>query len=257
RRSAPIENGPVLVLLIVAAAAVVLRFVIEPTALIPGLVVAFPLLFAGFVLVRRDDLRVGAAPLLMGFVGLFWLAVLATQYRYGGGGEWGGRYFALGLPAAIAVTSGPLVRTAAAIDAPARRRVVALAAVAAMLPVTMGILGLRAARVRTEALTDRIEAELVEAGDGGTPVVVTTLDPLGRWAWLDVDDGRWLLVDEADLATAAARLQDLGVERLVLVSGQAEDDLDRLAPWYGPMAPLPDVDPSDLARVVIPIERQP
>lgn len=255
RRSTPVDGGPAVALLGVAAGAVLVRFLIEPTALIPGLVVAFPLLFAGLALLRRRDLAAGATPILAGFVVLYWLAVLATQYRYGGGGEWGGRYFALGLPAAVAMASVGLVRAVGALDSSARRRILALGTVAAMLPVAMGILGLRAARVRTEALTDRVAAELVEAGDGAQPVVLTTLDPLGRWAWQDVDGGRWLLVGEDDLAAAGSRLRELGVERLLVVSGQAEDDLERLGEWYAPIDPLPDVEPSDLARVVVPVEQ--
>ncbi len=260
RRRRP-DHPLVTTVLAAAVAALALRFVLAPTALIPGLAVAFPLLFAGLALVRRSDLRAGSAgplaPTLLLAVGLFWAAVAATQYRHGGGGEWGGRYFALGLPAAVAVAATTMVRAAEPITGAARRRLVMLVAALALLPVTMGILGLADARVRTEALVERVDDSLVEPGDGGAgPVVLSSLAPMGRWAWEDVDRSRWLLVTAEEVADAGARLREAGVTRFVLVTGEATTDLAELAPWYRPIEPIPpDGGPTvSLDRVVIPVQ---
>ncbi len=244
-RRRPADDPLVLVLLAAAVGALAARFVVSPTALIPGLVVAFPLLFAGLALLRRSDLRRGQAEVLGLFTVLFWGAVLATQYRHGGGGEWGGRYFAIGLPAIVPVASLGLLRAADSIGGRSRRGVAGLVAVVAVLPVTMGALGMSEARERTRAIVDRVDAALVDPGpdalgaEPDRPVVLTTLAPLGRWAWEDVDHSRWLLVTDDDVAEAAARLDGAGVDRLVLVSEAVEDDLDRLAPWYRPIEELP------------------
>lgn len=237
----------------VAAVAVLARFLIEPTALIPGLVIAFPLLFAGFTLLERGDLRSETARVLAAFVVLFWLAVLATQYRGGGGGEWGGRYFAVGLPAAVPLAAVALTRRARAVTGAGRRRTLGLVLVAAMVPVAMGVLGLREARDRTAALTGRVQDQLVEPGDGGPPVVVTTLPGLGRWSWEDIDDGRWLLVEEDELAAVGARLEALGIERLLFVSVDAADHHQLLGGRFAPIEPIPERSDSSLDRIVIPM----
>ncbi len=249
RLDAPLVVG----LLAMAAVALLARFATDPTALIPGLVVAFPILFAGFALADRSDLRTDLARVLAVFVALSWGAVLATQYRTGGGGEWGGRYFAVALPAAVALASVSLVRVQERLIGPARRRVLGLTAVVVLLPVVMGILGLQQARVRTAALTGRVQDELVDPGDGGRPVVVTTLPGLGRWSWEAVDEGRWLLVEEDELAVVGARLHELGIERVLFVSGDAATEREHLADWYTPIDPIPEPSGSSLDRIVIPM----
>ncbi len=252
-RRRPVDAPLVVGLLATAAVALLARFATDPTALIPGLVIAFPVLFAGFVLIERGDLQTDLARVLAVFVALCWGAVLATQYRTGGGGEWGGRYFAVALPAAVALASVSLVRVQERLTGPARRRVLGLAGVVVLLPVAMGILGLQQARVRTAALTGRVQDELVDPGDGGRPVVVTTLPGLGRWSWEAVDEGRWLLVEDDELATVGARLDELGIERLLFVSGDATTEHELLADWYAPIDPIPQQSGSSLDRIVIPM----
>lgn len=267
-RRDPGDPGRVLGLLGLAVGFLSARALISPVALIPGLVVAFPVLFTGLALTRRPDLDRPTGPALGTFVALFWGAVLATQYRYGGGGEWGGRYFALGLPAALALATPPLVRAIDQFghhldDRPTdpfghrnRRLLLASGAVITLLPVTMGILGLRHSRAGTEAITGRVDAALVDPGDGSDrPVVVTTMAPLGRWAWSDLDRSRWLLVqDVADLPEVAERLHSLGVKRLVFATQNAADELDPLAAWFVPIGPL-DTDPTtNLDEIVIPLQ---
>jgi hypothetical protein len=248
--------GPtrVVALLALGCGALLARAVVSPVALIPGLVVAFPLLFAGLVQLRRADLSRPTASASASFLALFWGAVLATQYRYGGGGEWGGRYFALGLPAAIALATPPLIRATDGLRGRDRRQVLVLTAAVALIPVAMGILGLRDSRNQTRAILDRVDATLADPGDGsGRPVVVTTLAPLGRWAWEDVDRSRWLLVDEEDLAEVGSRLRSLGVERVAFVTDSVDAELPRLARHYRPDTPVPPGPGAGLDRVVIPL----
>jgi sulfopropanediol 3-dehydrogenase len=64
------------------------------------LLLAFPLVLIGVVATRRRGLDTTTRLYATAF-GLFALAVLATQYAGGGFGEWGGRYFAIGLPLLI------------------------------------------------------------------------------------------------------------------------------------------------------------
>jgi len=244
----------VLALVAVAAMAVVIRFAISPVALIPGLVVAFPLLFAGLALLDRSDLaRPGVRTLALA-VTRYWGAVLATQYRHGGGGEWGGRYFALGLPAAVAMASVALVRAIEPVRGADRRRLLGLGALVTLLPVAMGILGLRDSRAQTRAITDRVDAALAAPGDGtGVPIVVTTLAPLGRWAWDDVDRSRWLLVPAEELALVGPRLSDLSVDRFLFVSDRSVEQLPDLEPWFIPVEPLDPEAGSTLDRVIVPV----
>lgn len=231
-RRGPAGANKATVALTLAFLALLVRFVVTPAALIPGLVVAFPILFAGLGLIDRkmllDD---GLVRLVAPFL-LFCGAVLATQYRHGGGGEWGGRYFAVGLPLGAAAASVALVRVGNRFAGPDRRRLGALAAVSMLLLSTMGLAGLRSVRNQTEDL-GRDVARAVDHLDraGGSPVVVTTVAGAGRWLWEDVDRGRWLRIPAQDLELVGGRLHDLGVERLAFVSADPAE-LSRLEPWY-------------------------
>lgn len=229
-----------------AVVAIAARAIAEPTMLVPGLVVAFPLLFAGAALTARSDIRHPAALASTISWVLFALAVLATQYRYGGGGEWGGRYFAIGLPLAIAAICPGIVRTLDQIDRPERRRLVALAITPVIIMMVLGIAGMRDVRRQTSELTDSIQAVTAPAGDGDDrPVIVTTVKPLARWSWDDVNDGRWLLVDPAELPSLAARLRTLDIDRAVLVTEGGPDELTTIESWYAHHPIDSDTGPAD------------
>ena len=97
------STGPVVVAGTVAAVAAVVALVADPTNIVPGLLVAFPLAAVGLLALGRRSFSTPTATLACATFALFALAVIATQYRTGGTGEWGGRYFALGLPALVPV----------------------------------------------------------------------------------------------------------------------------------------------------------
>ncbi len=220
-------------LLAVATAALVIRLAVSPAALVPGLVAAFPALFGGLLLIERRTLSEDRlAELLGGFV-LFCGAVLATQYRYGGGGEWGGRYFAVGLPFGIAVAAVAVVRAGARLGSAERRRTALLMAAPMLITSTLGLLGLRTTRHQTDQLAQDLSAAIdVVATTETNPVVISSIPGLGRWMWADVDRGRWLRVPSDELATTAARLQELGVKELAFVSRHPETELAQLQPWF-------------------------
>ena len=88
-------------LLVGAAAALALAA--GPVHLVPGLLIAFPVLAAGMTLVNRPALATDTARVAFGTFVVFALGVAATQYERGGSGEWGGRYFAVGLPLVVPV----------------------------------------------------------------------------------------------------------------------------------------------------------
>ncbi|MEM7273371.1 MAG: hypothetical protein AAF547_09855 [Actinomycetota bacterium] len=234
-------------LVAVAVVGLLARFLGSPVALIPGLVVAFPVLFVGLGLLDR---RVRSGPLAAVVVpfGLFCGAVLATQYRGGGGGEWGGRYFAVGLPLAIAAASVGLVRAGRTLGAAERRRTAALLVATMALLNTMGLLGVHSIRDRTGELGADVLSASVDAGDGDPrPVVLTTMNGLGRWMWDDLDQLRMLRVHPDEVDLVGARLADLGVERLLLVSNDPATDTAALAAWYRPAPTAAEVGASLVA----------
>ena len=87
---------------VLAATAYILQFVVRPDVLIPGLLVTVPVLWG-----LAGSSTVGPVPGLVDAPGgrcvVGAVAVIATQYSIGGGVEWGGRYFAVLLPVAVAV----------------------------------------------------------------------------------------------------------------------------------------------------------
>ena len=182
-----------------------------------------------------------AAQLLAGF-GVAALVALVTQRRQA--------FLRL-----VAVATPALLRALDPLPAPRRRRLLALAAVVALLPVTMGVLGLRDSRSQTAAITDRVEAELADPGDGtGIPVVVTTMAPLGRWAWDDVERSRWLLVPREEVSEIGPRLRRLDVDRFLFVSDRADEELGDLAPWYRPVVTFDPAAGTALDRVIVPVQ---
>lgn len=201
----------------VAALAAVVAVVVAPSNVVPGLLLAFPVAAAGLVVLRRR-LFDGPAPVVIGATGaLYALAVIATQYSVGGSGEWGGRYFALLVPAAVPLFLAGLWQAGASLRLDVRR-VVAGALVVCSL--AMSIMAVDALRVnhRTKAdLVAGVEAAGRTTGDD-RPVVVTDWIGAPRLAWATFDDHRWLYVPKDQVATALDRLRAAGIGRFVFVT---------------------------------------
>ena len=217
--------------------------------LIFGLVMASPLLILGFArglpLARQNSETTLCAVTFAAYA----MAVAATQYRYGGVAEWGGRYFAAGLPYAVSVAVPGLGQIQAPFTGQQRRRIVALAMATALVVNLAGVRSLADSRARTADLTNEIAAAMAETevrghGRSGSrslafrsdqrerPIVITTVPALGRLTWNIIDDGAWLLVDEGKLAPTADRLHELGVHRFVLVTADPEAELAEIGRRY-------------------------
>lgn len=205
--------------LVGAAAAVAL--LTGPVHLVPGLIIAFPVLAAGLALVTRRVLATDTARLAFGTFVVFALGVAATQYERGGSGEWGGRYFALGLPLVVPVAL-LAIRDAGRRLAPGPRRVAGGALILSMTAMAaMGVATIREQHRRTGAMNQAIRAAMSSVPSDGLPVVVATDGALARHAW-PIMDGARLLLSYGDLGDLAGRLDSAGVRQFVVVTSASQ-----------------------------------
>jgi hypothetical protein len=229
RRRPSDTNGLVLITGVGAIAAVA-RLFVAPIDLVPGLLLAFPLLWVGICLWDRAAVAADAARLFTAIVVLFTLGVLALQYPVGGFLEWGGRYFALALPLAVPLALHVLYRRRAQLDTNARRVAVAGLVVVTAATSFMAVASLRGYHQRFGALVDDVQA----SAHGHEPVIVTSEPLVARLAWKSYRRQRWLLTDDDTLERWAVRLRSAGIETLTLVTTPSEqdDDLGRVASSY-------------------------
>jgi hypothetical protein len=219
-RRAPADRRRIRVLSGLAAVAAVLAVAVAPRNLVPGLLVACPLVLAGLLLVDRRTIAGPPARLAAISAGIFALGVLATQYETGGSGEWGGRYFALALPVAVPVLLVAVRRHGA--------RLLAAGLVASSLGMAvMAVGGLRHTHRFSAGLTAAVAEAAATTGDGARPVVVTTAPSMPRTAWATFDDQRWLLATAADLGPLSERLHAAGIDRFTFVA-RSDADAARL-----------------------------
>jgi hypothetical protein len=230
-RRRPGETRAVVALSVTAAAAALTALLAGPANIVPGLVVAFPLLAAGIVLVDRSTLRTPVARLAAGTFALFALGVLATQYARGGSGEWGGRYFALGLPIAVPVLLAAIAERGRALAPAARRAAAGSLVVVVVSLASMGIGGLRANHGHNDAMNDAVRR--ATASVGGSPVVLAGSGTVARQGWPTFDEGRWLL-DQGDAGTRAALLDRLAAAGDTTVVRVTRDPAD--VPGYDVVA---------------------
>ena len=217
------REGP-LVMLGAAVAIELVRLVVTPR-IVPGLLVAFPLLVFAMIVARWRELwadsRVEALVLS---ASVFAILVLLTQYATGGSGEWGGRYFALGLPLIVPVAAVALSRLDLRI--PSSTKTVALLVAASSLLLTgLAVRSLREYHADTARLVASVaqHAQRTPPGDGGKPVVVSSDGAMARFAVDELDDGRWLTLKVNDIGPYTERFRELGVDRFTLVSHKADD----------------------------------
>jgi hypothetical protein len=229
-RRRPDDGDLVKVLAVTAAVAAVGRAVLAPEV-VPGLLVAAPVVTAGLAALTPNLLRARPAQLLAGTAVLFGAAVLATQYSSGGSGEWGGRYFALGLPVIV-----PLVVVAGRDALAVQRRDVARVALAAVAVVALAVSvsGARALRATEDRSTELVEAVETTSALVQDPVVVATGGAAPRFAWEDVVGGAdWLLVEGDDLDGWLSRVHAQG--RDVVVATAEPDLLDTPPDGFEPV----------------------
>lgn len=216
-RSYPDQQTGILGSAAVAAAAAVVAVVAAPSNVVPGLLLAFPVLTAGMLVLRRRLFdRVGTV-LAGATAALFALAVIATQYAVGGTAEWGGRYFALAVPVVVPLLLAALRLEGRSLTSSVRRGVAGALVVCSVALSIMAVGALRANHEAGGELVARIEAAGRATGDD-RPVVITTWVGASRLAWPTFEDHRWLYVPEDEVASAVARLPGVGVHRFVVLT---------------------------------------
>lgn len=217
-----------------------------PARAVPGLLVAFPLLAVGLVLLDRRVLAdpVARVPTVVALVCV--AGIVLTQYPNGGGLEWGWRYSTFVLPVAT-----PPVVWAAALTLRARpdaRRFAApalvLALVVAAVPVVVAVRAQAESHRADRQLAAAIAAVAADApGPEDRTVVLSWNRFLPQLLVAELDRYDWVVPDRASLPEYAARLADAGVDRVVLVGPDAAGVVDDLGAdgWRlvasGPAAP--------------------
>ena len=142
-RRTPPERDGVRLFAVVAAVAAVARLAFGGSP-VPGLLVAFPLFVAGLAALRRDTFAGTPARFLGATLRLLrgrcvWRRSTATA----GSGEWGGRYFAIGLPLIVPVLLLALRDVGRRLDRQTARVALASALVVSIASCALAIITLR------------------------------------------------------------------------------------------------------------------
>lgn len=217
-RRRPEDGAGIRLFAVVAAGAAVARLFAGP-GVIPGLLVAFPLIAPGLLLLRREVLGRTATSVLGVTYLAFVAAVLATQYHLGGSGEWGFRYAILGLPLLVPIVVAGLASARDTLDG-LTRRVAVISVVVLCAATTMLAAGsLLSPQGGSERLVADVEALRSQAE---RPVVLTSDNTVPRFAWDQVLAGEsWLRVPIDELPELLPALVDDGGD-IVLVTDEAE-----------------------------------
>ena len=205
--------GEARVLVVVAAALWVVRIVLTPDELPPGLLGAWPVV----VIVALDGWsdRTDGERRLFGIIGLATLGVLATQYDNGGGLNWGARFLAPALPLLAVLVAATLQR---ARSASPRGRTFSLAVVGlAAVTTVASLVGDATLRTRTDDAIDRVAA----GADSG--VVVTASIALPRLAWRTYPEVDYVVVPPGDGDTIRAALEQTGIDQVTVFQLPDED----------------------------------
>ena len=220
------------VLAVTATVLAALGFFADPDRVVPGLLAAFPLAVFGIGLLDREYIQAPAHLVLTVTVGLFMAGVLATQYGIGGSAEWGGRYFALGVPVLTVLSIDALARRGRSLPLPVRRWATAGLTACSLLLAVGAITSLASAHRSIDHLAGRLAASVhaVPPGNAGAPVAVTSGPNIARHAWPTTPPQRWLYNSEEALGEGlASRLIDAGVTSLTFVG----EDPEQVAPYLG------------------------
>ncbi|MGI8807318.1 MAG: hypothetical protein ACR2KK_05670 [Acidimicrobiales bacterium] len=225
-RSSPARQARVLVPAAVSGCAAVAALVVAPASVVPGLLVAFPLLAAGLAVLRRALFRDVGAALAGATSALFALGVIATQYPTGGTGEWGGRYFALAIPVIVPVVVLALYRQGLTLDRVTRRGALAALVLCSTALTTTAVFSLRSSHQYWDGFVGKVEQAQDIAGPGRP--VVTTWSAAPRFSWAIFDRSPWLLAERDDVAEVRSALADRGTDRFVFVTVDVAADRELL-----------------------------
>jgi len=208
--------------LVASSAAYVAFAVTGPPEAMTGLLAAWPLALLG--LASLQHLTSGAARLMLAVTVLLLGAVLATQYRIGGGLEWGGRFLApVYAPLAVLASVGLRRLVAALPPSPDGRRRAVLGALVPLVavPLMTGLVLLRTTRSDVGRVLDELTT-------GRHQLVLTDSVALPRAAWRTYGELDWMLVPAADLGEATAQLRAGGFRRVTVLApaSVAREDLE-------------------------------
>jgi hypothetical protein len=215
-----------------------LRLLAAGSSVVPGLVAAFPAVAVAGVLVLlgrpSPSVRLVAAATAIAGAG-----VVALQYDRGGGLEWGGRFFAILLPALAALTVVCLQRSGLRADVPrlVLGALLAIGAVTAAGSMT-ALHGFRSnadaaaqAVLAAAEVAGPLDADVLPLGREPKPLVVTTEVLLPQILQPVFGAHDWLAPDPPALGRLGGRLADAGVERFVLLTADPDTDLAALPDW--------------------------
>ncbi len=235
-RWAPSASRLVVTGAVAAVACYAARLFVDPPGAIPGLLVAFPVGWAGLWLLGRRAVATPVTRLVSVAAAAIVAAVALTQYARGGGLEWGGRYFAVALPLAVPPLVGALAHAGRRLDERTARVAVAAAVAATILVAALALRTLRFVHTETDAVLDAMAVAGATAETGNPPeldrpVVVSWNRLLPQIAHRDFDDYEWVVPSRSLVPEYLDRLAGLGVERVVFVTPDSTRDLPELAGW--------------------------
>ena len=223
-----------LALSVAATGASAVALVADPDRVVPGLLIAYPLAVFGIGLVDRRSFDASGRLVVTLTTALFIAGVLATQYRVGGSAEWGGRYFALAVPALTVLAVDGLARRAPGLSPVVRRGALAgLVACSAFLAVG-AFVSMKSWHGFYDGMITAIDetGQATSAGDGGGPIVISAYPNIARRGWPTLSEQRWLYNPRPEHgAELAARLRRRGIDELLFVGrdGDVQPYLDRYA----------------------------
>lgn len=202
-----------------ATALYALRMVLALKQPMTGMFAAWPAAMVGLVLLPRQGLRV-ARPLVV-VVGLFALAVLATQYRIGGGREWGGRFlFPVLAPVAVLACMG-LRHLLRSLDGE-RTWVAGLVGALVLVPTFTGLSLLRTDRGQAAAIIQEVTSDKPS-------LVMTYVTGLPPFAWKRYPEVAWMVVQPEEFEEATTRLQEAGVASVTILGPDTLSPVDLAA----------------------------
>lgn len=187
---------------------------------IPGMVWAFPVGVAGLVSLRRRHVADPAIAALLAACAAFTLAVVATQYSVGASGDFGGRYLHLIVPTLVVVGVLGIDTAVRGQSQQLRRALIASLVVVALSVTATGALFLHRAHQHLGSAIGVIDRTAhVALASGARATVMSTVGPLGRYAWQHVLDDQYLtVVEPADWSRATTALANSGVRQLSIVT---------------------------------------
>jgi hypothetical protein len=219
-------------LLVVATVAVILRLALSIPLPVPGLMLTLPAGWFALLAADRSLLASSLGRLLAVAMVLFGLGVLGTQYANGGGVEWGGRYFAIGLPLAVPLVVLVIDRCRRAMPRTTGQVVVGCFGAMSIALAVLSWTTLEHGHVVTRRVLGALDAQTRTVRAEGRPVVLTAERFIPQIDWPHYFDYRWLAPHRADVGTFASRLAADDVREVVLVTADPASDLPAVRPWY-------------------------